>query len=604
MADSPTESAACQLDAGRRLYHEGRFTEAREVLESALVECPECPAVHAALGRLLLDSHDVFEAIAHLRRAVDLEPRDPVAMRALAEALYRAGDHRGAAERFASAAAAGRDVRCALNAAVCRALAGDAAAAAADLRARLERQPGAGDALLALAQLKMRGSPADQRESLGLLEALLGSEPGRLDARFELAMLLSAMKETEPRLRERATRELEAVRASRGFPEVLPHAYLAHFALGACYDDDAGGLERARAEYEACLRLKPGFAPALSNLGVIREAEGDVDGAVRLFAEAVRSDPDCSQAVRNIARLCAALDDDRAALLLENCLLEAAAPGRALVGVLRASSDQSVAESHAVLCEAVHRLKNRVGVVAGRLEALERDVAVGGAVGPEGVASVRALAEESYEDLRGFLGLLRPSQREPEALPIDEVVSGAAALMALSAGGNVTVRHEPARRPLLVRVDVERIRDLLIHLCQNALAALPAGGRITIRSRPAIGRRGWVSVEVTDTGRGIPEDRLRDVMRPGVSLQQGGSGLGLWICEQIARAHGGAITLESKLGVGTTARLLLPPAEAGGAASPLRPRVALADALSGPVVAEMGRHTERDLRIPDEEGAR
>jgi len=603
MPKTTTETAEARLEAGRKLYRDGFFAEARAELEAALTLCADCSATHALLGRLLLDSHEAQAALVHLRRATELDPDDRGVLRALAEALHQVGDYQAAADAFSRAAQGHDDVRCALNAAICRALAGDAARAQADLTTLHERHPGHGDVVLALAQLKARGSAEDLRESRRLLEGLVAAEPGRLDARFELAMLLATAKETEPGLRKRATRELEAVCASRGFPEVLPFAYLAHFALGSCYDDDSADLSRARREYEACLRLHPGFAPALSNLGVIAESSGDVPGALRLFMEAVRSDPDCSQAIRNIARICVTHDDEETAQLLNECLGGGAMPSRALVGVLRAASDHAVAESHAVLCEAVHRLKNRVGVVAGRLESLEREAPDDGSPDGGELSAIRALTEESYNDLRRFLGLLRPPQGEPEVLSVDEVISGAAALMALAAGPRTTVRHEPARRPLLVRVDVERIRDLLVHLCQNALAAIPEGGRITIRSRPAAGRRDWVCVEVSDTGRGIPADRLRDVMRPGVSLHQGGSGLGLWICEQIARAHGGVLSLESTVGEGTTARLLLPPAHAAtGPGRQLRPRGAFADALSGPSVAEMGQQAVRDLRLPEEDG--
>ncbi|MDH7558774.1 MAG: ATP-binding protein, partial [bacterium] len=68
----------------------------------------------------------------------------------------------------------------------------------------------------------------------------------------------------------------------------------------------------------------------------------------------------------------------------------------------------------------------------------------------------------------------------------------------------------------------------------------------------------FVAFEVSDTGCGIPEELLGRVFEPYVAGKDGGTGLGLSICRQIVKEHGGRISLQSKVGAGTTVRVELP----------------------------------------------
>jgi signal transduction histidine kinase len=79
---------------------------------------------------------------------------------------------------------------------------------------------------------------------------------------------------------------------------------------------------------------------------------------------------------------------------------------------------------------------------------------------------------------------------------------------------------------------------------------------------------GWVHVDIIDTGRGIAKNHLPhiferfyriDKTRP-MGKDLGGTGLGLAITKSIVRAHGGEITVQSELGVGTTFSIQLPSA--------------------------------------------
>ncbi len=108
-----------------------------------------------------------------------------------------------------------------------------------------------------------------------------------------------------------------------------------------------------------------------------------------------------------------------------------------------------------------------------------------------------------------------------------------------------------------VRADQAQIGRVLNNLMANAIRHTPAGGTVTIR---AIADGDHVTFSVKDTGEGIPpeyRDRIfeRFVQVPGAT--QGGAGLGLSIAQNIVKAHGGQMSVNSEVGKGSTFRFTL-----------------------------------------------
>lgn len=121
----------------------------------------------------------------------------------------------------------------------------------------------------------------------------------------------------------------------------------------------------------------------------------------------------------------------------------------------------------------------------------------------------------------------------------------------------VTLLHEDVATTL---GDRDQLQHLLLNLVDNAIKYTPEGGTISLGL--------WVDdrvarIEVTDTGSGIPEEELAHIFDRFFRTQaardtvRSGSGLGLAIVKTIAEAHGGRIEVASRLGEGTTFRLLL-----------------------------------------------
>jgi len=109
-------------------------------------------------------------------------------------------------------------------------------------------------------------------------------------------------------------------------------------------------------------------------------------------------------------------------------------------------------------------------------------------------------------------------------------------------------------------IEPDLFMSLLLNLIDNARKALDEGGTITIRSRVS---EGMCAVSVTDNGRGIPEEELGKIkdafyrVDKSRSRVQGGVGLGLRLCDEIASLHGGEISFQSKPGEGTTVTVRL-----------------------------------------------
>jgi two-component system sensor histidine kinase HydH len=95
----------------------------------------------------------------------------------------------------------------------------------------------------------------------------------------------------------------------------------------------------------------------------------------------------------------------------------------------------------------------------------------------------------------------------------------------------------------------------LLNLVKNALDAMPHGGTLTIRGQRTATH---VQMQVQDTGSGIPPEQLATIFEPLYTTKPGGTGLGLYIVQQIVTAHGGQVTVESGVGQGTTCTVTLP----------------------------------------------
>ncbi|MDI6447909.1 sensor histidine kinase [Anaerobaca lacustris] len=119
----------------------------------------------------------------------------------------------------------------------------------------------------------------------------------------------------------------------------------------------------------------------------------------------------------------------------------------------------------------------------------------------------------------------------------------------------LTLRHSLAGEPLVCRVDAGALKQVLLNLLINAQQAMEAGGELMVRTHR---RSGKAVVEISDTGRGIPAEKLPTLFRPYHSSRSGGTGLGLATAKKIVESHGGTISVHSEPGKGSQFTIELP----------------------------------------------
>jgi signal transduction histidine kinase len=108
-----------------------------------------------------------------------------------------------------------------------------------------------------------------------------------------------------------------------------------------------------------------------------------------------------------------------------------------------------------------------------------------------------------------------------------------------------------------IKADPEQLTQVLTNLILNAIQAMPKGGELSFGSRVA--SHGSIVVEISDTGHGIPGEKLKDIFEPFFSTKEEGLGLGLAITYKIIKDHGGEIEVESEVGRGTRFKITLVP---------------------------------------------
>jgi two-component system, OmpR family, phosphate regulon sensor histidine kinase PhoR len=127
----------------------------------------------------------------------------------------------------------------------------------------------------------------------------------------------------------------------------------------------------------------------------------------------------------------------------------------------------------------------------------------------------------------------------------------------------IELRHEPQQNNCLVRADKEGLREILDNLVDNAIKYTSESGRVIVRWR-ATADETMASIEVEDTGIGIPEDELSRVFErfyrvdKARSRELGGTGLGLAIVKHLAQSFGGTVSATSVERRGSTFRVVLP----------------------------------------------
>ena len=225
-----------------------------------------------------------------------------------------------------------------------------------------------------------------------------------------------------------------------------------------------------------------------------------------------------------------------------------------------ASTDQARAR---LLTDLAHEIRTPLATLEAHIDGLEDGIL---AADPHTFEVMRGQVKR-LQRLSGDVRLAAAAQEHAldlqlRQVQISDVVSAACQVAGPSYLEKGVELHGPCENQVTVRVDTDRIAQVLSNLLDNALRHTPTGGQVTI-SCDVDARE--VRVLVADTGEGIPADQLTAVFERFHRVdgsrrsESGGSGLGLTIARAIAVDHGGSLTATSPgVGGGTTMMLALP----------------------------------------------
>jgi signal transduction histidine kinase len=163
-----------------------------------------------------------------------------------------------------------------------------------------------------------------------------------------------------------------------------------------------------------------------------------------------------------------------------------------------------------------------------------------------------------------------PRTPRPENLDLNRVLQGLRGRLTRLLRDNITLVCEPAPVPAFVRIDPEDALHVIVQVVHNARDAMPPGTAsgsirldVAVVSDPAADLRGeYVRLRVADTGTGMDWETQARMFEPFFTTrrQDEGTGLGLAVTHGIVRNCGGSITVDSKMGGGTTITIYFPAA--------------------------------------------
>jgi PAS domain S-box-containing protein len=194
----------------------------------------------------------------------------------------------------------------------------------------------------------------------------------------------------------------------------------------------------------------------------------------------------------------------------------------------------------------------------------------------EALDNILTASQRAKGLINQILSFSRQSEQEKQAVQINLIVKEVLKLIRASLPATIEIKGRNLNNNAVVEADPIQIHQVMMNLCTNAHHAMrEAGGTLEVqlsdieidREKAAqcggIHEGPYVELAIKDSGHGIPNEYMDRIFDPYfTSKEKGeGTGLGLAVVHGIISSHGGAITVESEIGQGTTFHVLFPKKE-------------------------------------------
>lgn len=232
------------------------------------------------------------------------------------------------------------------------------------------------------------------------------------------------------------------------------------------------------------------------------------------------------------------------------------------------ASEQAYAAKSRFLANMSHELRTPLNAIIGFSDMMERQL-----LGPLGneryldyISGIRQSGEHLLDLITDILDMSKIEagkyELNVETVNVAKVIRLSVHMMEGRAqDGNLKLKADIEDEDFVIQADRRALMQVMLNLLSNAVKFTEPGGQVSVSCR----RHGnGCTIAVTDTGIGIPAHKLHLVMKPFEQVSNAynrsheGSGLGLAITKNLVELHGGVITMDSKMGLGTSVMFTLP----------------------------------------------
>lgn len=215
-----------------------------------------------------------------------------------------------------------------------------------------------------------------------------------------------------------------------------------------------------------------------------------------------------------------------------------------------------------LLARVAHEIRNPLSSLDIHVQLLEEDL-------EQAPTQVKEKAASRFEIIHGelhrlenivkhFLSLAGPSSLNLEAVKVRKIIGHVcellrpeAALRKIDLEMNV-----PETMPVLT-ADPVQLTQAIVNLVINAIQAVKSSGRVEV-SAHVDSANDMAAIEIRDTGPGVPKEKQAAIFEPFYTTKEEGSGLGLWVVQQVISAHGGAVFVSDAIDGGAIFTVQLP----------------------------------------------
>ena len=253
-----------------------------------------------------------------------------------------------------------------------------------------------------------------------------------------------------------------------------------------------------------------------------------------------------------------------------------------------------------------HDFNNLLGGIIGYAELLTLTAGDNQSVS-EYASIIMNTATQAADMAKRLLDFSRKNIAKKEPADINEIMKKTISLLERSIDRKIIIECMCDGLPRIVFGDASQLQNAFLNVCINARDAMPNGGKISLGIRDLelrssevfgafkLGAGSYVDIRISDTGTGMPREIMERIFEPFFTTKETGkgTGLGLTAVYGCVRDHGGAVTVESRQGKGTSFRFIFP----------LHKETVEEHSAGSPDSAKHGRG-ERVLVVDDEETLR